>query len=156
MLSIRSVSALGHYTDWIVGHVHGGALGWVGFAVFATFYWMVPRLYNTKLYSVKLATIHFWVGTLGIVLYMVSMWITGVTQGLMWRAFSQDGSLTYSFVETTKILFPYYMVRALGGALYLSGLLMMAFNLVQTARSGRAVNPPVPAESVRPARLEQV
>jgi cytochrome c oxidase cbb3-type subunit I/II len=155
MLSIRSVSALGHYTDWIVGHVHGGALGWVGFSVFATLYYMVPRLYNTKLWSNKLATIHFWIATIGIVLYMVSMWITGVTQGLMWRAFSPDGSLTYSFVETTKILFPYYMVRALGGALYLTGLLLMAYNLVRTAGSGRAVNPPVPTESVRPSRLSE-
>ena len=157
MLSIRSVSALGHYTDWIVGHVHGGALGWVGFSVFATFYWLVPRLYNTKLYSVKLATIHFWIATIGIVLYMVSMWITGITQGLMWRAFSQDGSLTYSFIETTKILFPYYLVRALGGALYLTGLLMMVYNLVRTVSTGRAINPPVPTETVRPSRLtEQV
>ncbi len=144
MLSIRSVSALGHYTDWIVGHVHGGALGWVGFCVFATFYWLVPRLYNTQLYSKSLATTHFWIATVGIVLYMVSMWITGVTQGLMWRAFSEDGSLTYNFLQTTKILFPYYMVRALGGAMYLSGLLMMVYNLVMTARSGSPYNAPIP------------
>jgi len=144
MLSIRSVSALGHYTDWIVGHVHGGALGWVGFCVFATFYWLVPRLYNTQLYSKSLATTHFWIATVGIVLYMVSMWITGVTQGLMWRAFSEDGSLTYNFLQTTKILFPYYMVRALGGALYLSGLLMMVYNLIMTARSGSPYNAPIP------------
>lgn len=153
MLSIRSVSALGHYTDWIVGHVHGGALGWVGFCVFATFYWLVPRLYKTELYSTKLATVHFWIATIGIVLYMVSMWITGITQGLMWRAFSEDGSLTYSFIQTTKILFPYYLVRALGGAMYLSGLLMMVYNLIQTARSGQAYNAPVPTQTVQPTRL---
>jgi cytochrome c oxidase cbb3-type subunit I/II len=144
MLSIRSVSALGHYTDWIVGHVHGGALGWVGFCIFATFYWLVPKLYNTTLYSNRLASYHFWVATIGIVLYMVSMWVTGITQGLMWRAFSPDGSLTYSFVETTKILFPYYLVRALGGGMYLVGLFLMAYNLIQTVRQGSAHNPPVP------------
>lgn len=155
MLSIRSVSALGHYTDWIVGHVHAGALGWVGFCVFATFYWLVPRLYKTELYSKKLATMHFWVATIGIVLYIVSMWIGGVTQGLMWRAFSADGSLTYSFVETTKTLFPYYLVRALGGGMYLAGLLMMVYNLVLTARSGQPHNPPVPAQTVLPRRLTE-
>lgn len=155
MLSIRAVSALGHYTDWIVGHVHGGALGWVGFCVFATFYWMVPRLYNTKLYSNGLATTHFWLATIGIVLYMVSMWITGVTQGLMWRAFSPDGSLTYNFIQTTQSLFPYYMVRALGGGMYLCGLLLMAYNLILTARSGQAWNAPVPTQTVQPTRREQ-
>jgi cytochrome c oxidase cbb3-type subunit I/II len=155
MLAIRSVAALSHYTDWVVGHVHGGALGWVGFCVFATYYWMVPRLYKTQLYSVKLATTHFWVATIGIVLYIVSMWITGITQGLMWRAFGPDGSLTYTFVETTKVLFPYYLVRALGGAMYLSGLLMMVYNLIQTVRSGQPYNAPVPAQTVRPTRLTE-
>jgi cytochrome c oxidase cbb3-type subunit 1 len=147
MLSIKSVSALGHYTDWIVGHVHSGALGWVGFCIFATFYWLVPKLYDTKLYSEKLATAHFWTGTIGIVLYITSMWITGVTQGLMWRAFSPDGTLTYSFIETVKVLFPYYVVRAFGGILYLSGTVMCCYNLWMTARQGKPVVVRVPTYS---------
>jgi cytochrome c oxidase cbb3-type subunit I/II len=155
MLSIRAVSALGHYTDWIVGHVHGGALGWVGFCVFATFYWMVPRLYGTKLYSEKLATIHFWVGTIGIVLYMVSLWVAGVTQGLMWKAFNESGLLTYTFIETVKVLFPYYLVRAFGGFLYLSGTIIMAYNLVMTARQGKPSLVPVPALTVTKESLSQ-
>jgi cytochrome c oxidase cbb3-type subunit I/II len=149
ILSIKAVSALGHYTDWIIGHVHSGALGWVGFTTFAMFYWMVPRLYNTRLWSVKLATAHFWVGTIGIVLYITSMWITGVTQGLMWKAFTPEGTLAYSFIETVKVLKPYYWVRALGGSLYLSGVLMMGYNFVMTIRSGKAVQEAVPAETVR-------
>ncbi len=136
MLSIKSVSALGHYTDWIVGHVHAGALGWVGFTIFAMLYWMVPRLYRTELYSVKLATTHFWIGTLGILFYVVSLWITGITQGLMWRAVTTDGSLQYSFIETVMILKNYYIVRALGGALYLAGAVLMGYNLWRTARQG--------------------
>jgi cytochrome c oxidase cbb3-type subunit I/II len=136
MLSIKSVSALGHYTDWIVGHVHAGALGWVGFTVFAMLYWLVPRLYRTELYSQRLATTHFWVGTMGILLYVVSMWITGITQGLMWRAVAEDGSLQYTFIETVTILKSYYIVRAAGGALYLAGVVMMGYNLLRTARQG--------------------
>lgn len=150
MLSIRSVSALGHYTDWIVGHVHGGALGWVGFSIFASLYWLVPRLYGTKLHSKQLAEVHFWIASIGIMLYMVSMWITGVTQGLMWRAFSPDGSLTYNFVQTTKVLFPYYLVRALGGGLYVTGLFLMAYNLIRTARAGSPTTVVVPAQTVPP------
>jgi cytochrome c oxidase cbb3-type subunit I/II len=148
MLAIKSVSALGHYTDWIIGHVHAGALGWVGFTIFAVLYYLVPRLYDTKLYSDKLATAHFWIATIGIVLYITSMWVAGVTQGLMWKAFSADGTLTYSFLETVKVLFPYYMVRALGGSLYLTGLLLMAYNLWQTAKSGRPSIVTVPMQSV--------
>ncbi len=136
MLSIKSVSALGHYTDWIVGHVHAGALGWVGFTVFAMLYWLVPRLYRTELYSTKLATTHFWIGTLGILFYVVALWITGITQGLMWRAVTAEGSLQYSFIETVMILKNYYIVRALGGALYLAGTVLMGYNLWRTARQG--------------------
>lgn len=138
MLSIKSVSALGHYTDWIVGHVHSGALGWVGFTVFGMLYWLVPRLYRTELYSVKLATTHFWIGTLGILFYVVALWITGITQGLMWRAVTTDGGLQYSFIESVIILKNYYIVRALGGLLYLSGTVLMAYNLWRTARQGSA------------------
>ncbi|MBM3462854.1 MAG: cytochrome-c oxidase, cbb3-type subunit I, partial [Armatimonadetes bacterium] len=137
MMSIKSVSAVGHYTDWVVGHVHGGALGWVGFVTFAMLYWMVPRLWKTELWSVRLATAHFWVATIGIVLYMTAMWIAGVTQGLMWRAVTPEGTLAYTFIETVKVLKPYYVVRALGGALYLGGAIMMGWNLLMTMRSGQ-------------------
>ena len=147
MLAIKSVSALAHYTDWIVGHVHSGALGWVGFTIFATFYWLIPRLYNTTLYSEKLATYHFWVGTVGIVLYITALWITGVTQGLMWRAFSTDGTLTYNFIETVKVLLPYYVVRAVGGVLYLIGTLMCCYNLAMTARQGSPITVVVPIQT---------
>lgn len=136
MLSIRSVSALGHYTDWIVGHVHSGALGWVGFTVFAMLYWMWPRLWKTELYSTRLAEYHFWTATLGILLYVTSMWISGITQGLMWRNYSAEGTLVYQFIETVKVMHPYFIVRALGGGLYLVGLLMMAYNLTRTALQG--------------------
>lgn len=148
MLSIKSVSALGHYTDWIVGHVHSGALGWVGFTIFAMLYWLVPRLYRTELYSTKLATSHFWIGTLGILLYIVSMWITGITQGLMWRAVAEDGSLQYTFIESVTILKNYYIVRAAGGALYLVGTVMMGYNLFRTVRQGHSKPESIPGVNV--------
>lgn len=145
MLSIKSVSAVGHYTDWIVGHVHAGALGWVGFTIFAVLYWMVPRLYKTELYSVRLATIHFWVATVGIVLYITALWIAGVTQGLMWRAVTAEGTLQYqAFLETVKVLHPYYQVRALGGLLYLVGALLGGYNLLRTAMQGHVRPEPIP------------
>ncbi len=144
MLSIKSVSALAHYTDWIVGHVHSGALGWVGFTIFAMLYWLVPRLYRTELYSTKWATWHFWIGTIGILLYITSMWITGVTQGLMWRAVAEDGGLQYTFIESVIILKNYYIVRAVGGGLYLFGAVLMAYNLLLTMRQGRVELEPVP------------
>jgi cytochrome c oxidase cbb3-type subunit I/II len=141
LLAIKSVSALAHYTDWIVGHVHSGALGWNGFMAAGMFYWLVPRLYGTKLRSPKAAEIHFWLGTLGIVLYIVAMWVSAANQGLMWRALAPDGSLLYpSWVETLLAIRPMYMVRALGGSMYLAGFVLMAWNLVATARQGRAVN----------------
>ncbi len=146
MLSIRSVSALGHYTDWIVGHVHSGALGWVGFTVFAMLYWMWPRLFRTELYSTKLCEYHFWTASVGILLYITSMWITGVTQGLMLRQASAEGTLVYQFIETVKILHPYYVVRALGGGLYLAGLLMMAYNLTRTALAGTPSDERIPVK----------
>jgi cytochrome c oxidase cbb3-type subunit I/II len=140
LLSIKSVSALAHYTDWIIGHVHSGALGWNGFMAAGMFYWLVPRLYGTKLWSTRAADAHFWLATLGIILYIVAMWVSSAQQGLMWRATNPDGTLVYpSFVETVMAIRPMYMVRALGGAMYLGGFVMMAVNLLKTARAGRPV-----------------
>lgn len=155
MLSIKSVSALGHYTDWIVGHVHSGALGWVGFTIFAMLYWMVPRLYKTELYSQDLATKHFWIGTIGILVYVVSMWVTGVTQGLMWRAVTVQGDLMYSFIETVHQLHPYYILRAIGGGIYLIGVVMMGYNLMMTAKQGKVTPTPIAPESSEPAEEKE-
>jgi cytochrome c oxidase cbb3-type subunit I/II len=136
MLSVKSVNALSHYTDWNIAHVHGGALGWVGFMVFGMTYWLLPRLYQTKLYSKKLATWHFWVATIGIVLYVVSMWASGITQGLMWRAFDETGRLQYpDFLETVTRLLPMYWMRALGGAMYIAGLGIGIYNIYKTWQS---------------------
>ncbi|MCB9555778.1 MAG: cytochrome-c oxidase, cbb3-type subunit I [Deltaproteobacteria bacterium] len=133
MMSVKSVNALSHYTDWNIAHVHGGALGWVGFMTFGMIYWLVPRLFQAELYSKKLATTHFWVGTIGIVLYVVSMWTAGITQGLMWRAFDETGRLAYpDFVETVLKLVPMYWVRLLGGLMYLTGVLLMGWNMLKT------------------------
>jgi cytochrome c oxidase cbb3-type subunit I/II len=141
LLSIKSVSALGHYTDWIIGHVHGGALGWNGLMAAGMFYWMVPRLFGTKLYSKKAAELHFYLATVGIIMYMVSMWIGGITQGLMWRAQNPNGGLLYpNFVETLLALKPMYWTRLLGGTMYLVGAIMMAWNLAKTALSGKPVD----------------
>jgi cytochrome c oxidase cbb3-type subunit I/II len=141
LLSIKAVSALGHYTDWIIGHVHGGALGWNGFMAAGMFYFLVPRLFGTKLHSTKMADAHFWIGTAGILMYMVAMWVSGISQGLMWRAFDENGALLYpDFVETLLAIRPLYMVRMIGGTLYLLGFAMMAYNLVKTARAGKAVD----------------
>ena len=142
LLSIKSVSALGHYTDWIIGHVHGGALGWNGFMAAGMFYWLTPRLFgHTELYSKKAAEVHFWTGTVGILMYMGAMWASGIGQGLMWRAFNDDGTLLYpDFVETLVAIQPLYILRLVGGTLYLLGFVLMAWNLVKTARMGKAVN----------------
>jgi len=141
LLSIKSVSALGHYTDWFVSHVHGGALGWNGFMAAGMFYWLVPRLYGTKLHSVKAADAHFWIGTIGIVLYMGAMWVSGISQGLMWRAMTPEGTLLYpDFVETLIAIKPLYIIRLVGGLLYLGGFIGMGWNLWKTARSGKAVD----------------
>ncbi len=136
LLSIKSVSALAHYTDWIIAHVHGGTLGWNGFLIAAMFYYMVPRLWKTKLYSVKLANTHFWFGTIGIILYMLSMWAAGITQGLMLGAVDASGHLVYSdFVETVTRIIPLYWVRAFGGILYIAGYTAMLYNLRKTIAS---------------------
>jgi len=135
LLSIKSVSALGHYTDWIIGHVHGGALGWNGFLAFAMIYYMVPKLWNTKLYSKRLAEHHFWLGLVGIVLYYVSMVVAGITQGMMWKAIDANGQLVYpEFIETVVRIVPLYWVRALGGTLYIAGFVLMVVNIVKTIR----------------------
>ena len=141
LLSIKSVSALAHYTDWIIGHVHAGALGWNGFMAAGMFYWLVPRLYGTKLHSVAAANFHFWIGTFGILLYVTSMWTAGIQQGLMWREMAPGGGLAYpDFVETLTALRPMYWMRLVGGTIYLVGFIMMAWNLFMTARSGAPVN----------------
>lgn len=135
LLSIKSVSALGHYTDWIIGHVHSGTLGWNGFLVFGMIYYLVPRLWKTELYSKKLLENHFWIGLTGVLLYYISMVTAGITQGLMWRAMNKDGTLVYpDFIETVVRIVPLYWVRALGGALYIIGFLMMCYNIFKTIR----------------------
>ncbi len=139
LLSIKSVSSLGHYTDWIIAHVHGGALGWNGFLTFGMIYYLIPRLYNTKLYSTSLANLHFWVGLTGILVYYISMWAAGITQGLMWMAIDETGNLVYpDFVETVTRIVPLYWVRAIGGALFIFGALVMFYNLYKTMRASDA------------------
>jgi cytochrome c oxidase cbb3-type subunit I len=145
MMSIKTVSALSHYTDWTIGHVHSGALGWVGLITMGSLYYLFPRLYGReKMYSSTLIEVHFWVATIGIVLYAVSMWVSGVTQGLMWRAIEPDGSLTYSFVESVKASYPYYYIRLLGGLLYLGGMILMAYNVARTITGGEPVRALIP------------
>jgi cytochrome c oxidase cbb3-type subunit I len=145
MMSIKTVNALSHYTDWTIGHVHSGALGWVGLISMGALYHLIPRMYGrTSMYSVRAIEIHFWLATVGIVLYIASMWISGVMQGLMWRAVNPDGTLVYSFVESVKASYPYWVIRAGGGALYLVGMLIMAWNTVMTVRAGKAQDVPVP------------
>jgi cytochrome c oxidase cbb3-type subunit I/II len=146
-LAIKSVNSLSHYTDWTVAHVHTGALGWNGFLTFSVLYWLFPRLYNTKLYSTKLANWHFWVSLLGMMFYVVPMYWSGVTQGLMWKQFTADGFMQYpNFLETVVQLFPMYRLRAIGGSLYILGTLFMAYNLWKTARAGEFV-PEVEAQA---------
>ncbi|WP_424964340.1 cytochrome-c oxidase, cbb3-type subunit I [Ekhidna sp.] len=138
MLSLKNVNAIGHFTDWIVAHVHVGGLGWNGFLTFAMLYYLIPKLYGTKLHSQKLANVHFWIGTMGILFYAIPMYWAGFTQSLMWKQFNPDGTLVYSnFLETVTQIIPMYALRAFGGLLYLSGVFVMVFNLVKTARSGK-------------------
>jgi cytochrome c oxidase cbb3-type subunit 1 len=145
MMSIKTVNALSHYTDWTIGHVHSGALGWVGMISIGALYHLIPKMFGRKqMFSVRAIEIHFWVATIGIVLYIAAMWIAGVMQGLMWRAVNPDGTLVYTFVEGVKATYPYYVVRFLGGLLYLGGMLIMAWNVVKTVRLGSPVAVPVP------------
>ncbi len=140
LLSIKSVNALSHFTDWTIAHVHTGALGWNGFLTFSMLYWLFPRLYNTKLYSLKLANWHFWIGLLGMMFYVVPMYWSGITQGLMWKQFTPEGFMQYpNFLETVVQLFPMYRLRAIGGTLYILGAVIMAYNLWRTAKQGEFV-----------------
>jgi cytochrome c oxidase cbb3-type subunit 1 len=146
MMAIKTVNSLSHYTDWTVGHVHSGALGWVGLVSMGALYYMVPRLFGQKqMHSMKAIEMHFWLATVGIVLYISALWISGVMEGLMWRAINTDGTLTYTFVESVKAKHPYYMIRLLGGLLYLSGMLIMLWNVLKTAASGKAATATIPA-----------
>jgi len=154
MMSIKTVNALSHYTDWTIGHVHSGALGWVAMMTIGTMYHLIPRLFNREqMYSVKLIDVHFWTSTVGVVLYISSMWIAGVMQGLMWRAFNDDGTLTYSFVESVKATYPFYLVRLLGGMLFLLGMCMMAYNVWMTIRRKQPLPVPVPVPTLSSAPL---
>jgi cytochrome c oxidase cbb3-type subunit I/II len=137
-LAIKSVNALSHYTDWTIAHVHVGALGWNGFLTFGILYWLFPRLYKTQLYSTKLANFHFWIGFLGIIVYVLPLYFAGVTQGLMWKQFTPEGFLQYAnFLETVLQIIPMYIIRSVGGFLYLTGVILMIFNLVKTAKQGK-------------------
>ncbi len=146
MMSIKTVNALSHYTDWTVGHVHSGALGWVGLVSIGSIYFLLPKLFGRKeMFSVPLINLHFWIATIGIVLYIAAMWIAGVMQGLMWRATNPDGTLTYTFVESVKATYPYYVIRVAGGLLFLVGMLIMAYNMIQTIRRAEPVDARIPA-----------
>jgi cytochrome c oxidase cbb3-type subunit 1 len=136
MMAVKTVNSLSHFTNWTIAHVHAGALGWVGLTCFATLYYLIPRLWHTQLYSVRLAEVHFWLATLGLVVYVTSMWISGVTQGLMWRAVNPDGSLAYTFIESVAAIRIYDLIRVVGGAIYLSGVFVMSYNVWRTIRQG--------------------
>jgi cytochrome c oxidase cbb3-type subunit I len=145
MMSIKTVNALSHYTDWTIGHVHSGALGWVAMVSIGAMYFLIPRMFGREqMYSVKLIDVHFWVSTIGVVLYIAAMWIAGVMQGLMWRAVNDDGTLTYSFVESLNATYPFYFVRFLGGVVFLFGMFIMAYNVIRTVSGQRAVEAPIP------------
>ncbi len=146
MMSIKTVNALSHYTEWTVGHVHSGALGWVAMITIGSMYYLIPRLFGREsMYSTKLIEWHFWLSTIGVVLYIAALWIAGVAQGLMWRAANADGTLTYSFAQVINTMYPFYGIRLMGGAMFFSGMLIMAWNVWQTTRQGRVVNDaPIP------------
>jgi cytochrome c oxidase cbb3-type subunit I len=147
MMSIKTVNALSHYTDWTIGHVHSGALGWVAMISIGAMYFVIPRLFGRELHSVKLVETHFWIATIGIVLYIASMWISGIMQGLMWRAVNPDGTLTYSFVESVAAMHPFYVVRTLGGVFFLGGMFIMAWNLWKTIAGATPVVQAIPARA---------
>ncbi len=141
MMSIKTVNALSHYTEWTIGHVHSGALGWVAMVTLGSLYYLIPRLFGREeMYSVKLITAHFWLATIGVVLYVAAMWIAGVAQGLMWRAANPDGTLTYSFAQVLNALYPFYTIRLVGGLLFFIGMPIMAWNVWKTISAGRVVN----------------
>ena len=152
LMSVKAVNSLSHYTDWGIGHVHSGSLGWVGFVSFGALYCLIPWIWNKKLYSLKLVNWHFWISTIGIVFYISAMWVAGIMQGLMWRAYTPQGFLEYSFVETTEALHPEYLIRAAGGGLFVVGMLIMLVNIYKTIAAPRAdevfeaAASPIPAE----------
>ena len=146
MMAIKTVNSLSHYTDWTVGHVHSGALGWVGLVSMGALYYMIPRLFGQKqMYSVKAIELHFWLATVGIVLYIAALWISGVMEGLMWRAINADGTLTFTFIQSVEAKTPYYVIRVLGGLLYLSGMTIMLWNTLKTATNGKAAVAVIPS-----------
>jgi cytochrome c oxidase cbb3-type subunit 1 len=145
MMAIKTVNALSHYTDWTIGHVHSGALGWVALVSMGSMYYLIPRLFNRELYSLKLVEAHFWTATIGIVLYIASMWVAGIMQGLMWRATNSDGTLTYSFVESVQAMHPYFIVRFLGGVFFLTGTVIMAWNIWKTIKGAKPATATIPA-----------
>ncbi len=136
MMSLKDVNALSHYTDWTIGHVHSGALGWVAMITFGSLYHLVPRLWNTPMHSSKLINVHFWLATIGVLLYITAMWISGIMQGLMWRAFDDFGNLQYSFIESVAAAHPFYIMRAVGGVFFLTGMVLMCYNVFRTVRQG--------------------
>src|SRR5690606_22698804 len=153
MLSLKNVNAIAHFSDWIIAHVHLGALAWNGFLAFGVIYWLVPRLFKTELYSKKLANVHFWVGTLGIMLYAIPMYVAGFVQASMWKQFNPDGTLTYgNFLETVTEIMPMYAMRAIGGTLYLVGLVILIYNVYKTAKQGSSVTD----ELAEAAALQQI
>jgi cytochrome c oxidase cbb3-type subunit 1 len=144
MMSIKTVNALSHYTDWTIGHVHSGALGWVAMVSIGCVYSLLPKLFNREsMYSIKLIDVHFWISTIGVVLYIAAMWMAGVMQGLMWRAVNDDGTLTYTFIESLNATYPFYAVRLLGGTLFLGGMLVMVYNTWLTIRGSKPAEQPV-------------
>ncbi|MEO0580169.1 MAG: cbb3-type cytochrome c oxidase subunit I, partial [Pseudomonadota bacterium] len=148
MMSIKTVNALSHYTDWTIGHVHSGALGWVAMMTIGSVYCLLPKLYGLQsMYSTRLIDWHFWMSTIGVVLYAASMWVSGIAQGLMWRAMDENGMLTYSFIESLKFTYPYYGLRLLGGMIFLGGMFLMVYNIWRTIPSEKptAVSVPAPA-----------
>ena len=145
MMSIKTVNALSHFTDWTVGHVHSGALGWVGMVTIGSMYYLIPKLFGQKqMHSVKAIEIHFYIATIGIVLYIAALWISGVMQGLMWRSINADGTLTYTFVESVKASYPFYVLRLVGGLMYLVGMVIMLWNTYKTATNGKSVTVTIP------------
>ncbi|OOZ43423.1 cytochrome-c oxidase, cbb3-type subunit I [Solemya velum gill symbiont] len=145
MMSIKTVNALSHYTDWTVGHVHSGALGWVAMVAIGSLYGLIPKLFGREgMFSTALVELHFWIATIGVVLYIAAMWIAGVMQGLMWRAVNSDGTLTYSFIESVERTYPFYNVRLLGGAMFLFGMLLMAYNVWKTVANAQPAQDVIP------------
>ena len=141
MMSVKTVNALSHYTEWTIGHVHSGALGWVAMISIGSLYYLIPRLFGREeMYSTRLINVHFWWSTIGVVLYIASMWIAGVAQGLMWRATNADGTLTYSFAQSVNAMYPFYTIRLVGGLMFFLGMLLMAYNVWKTIAAGKAVN----------------